>query len=108
MKRSWLIGGGAVAVIAAAGAWFAFGRGGPVQGPGAFGSELAQCQERVYGEMRMPSYMEFVPGTEWHQGNAAAVKIGGTVKLLNNAGKPAAHAYECQARAGRVLNSTTY
>ena len=108
MKIRWLwVGAVGVAAIAGGGAaYFWFGRGGGgVNGVGPFGTELASCQEAVWGGAQMPAYIEFVGNTTWHKGDASRLEIGGTVKLLNAAGKPVGHDYDCIVRNRQVLQA---
>ena len=106
-SRNIVIGVAAVAVVAA-GAWFAFGRGGPVNkaiaGAGPYQSQLVDCQDRIHGdEMHMPE-LEFTPNTVWHE-TAPVLKIGGKYTKPGPRAQRVTYFYECTFQGNRLINT---
>ncbi len=94
----------AAAAIAAVAVWALWFRGGVQAGAGAFAAELELCRSRLEQDLQHVP-MEYLEATVWHRGSKDELHIGGMARLLGgDPRRPQGFAYECLARAGRVLN----
>ena len=73
-------------MVAAGGAWFAYGAlfASPVKaGAGPFQQALADCQERIFEDEQHPADMKFIDNTVWREGDAANLSIGGKLSRID-------------------------
>ncbi len=91
-------------VASAAAVWALWFRDSVGEGAGAFTAELELCRSRLEQDLQHVP-LEYLEATVWHRGTAAELHIGGMARLLGgDRRRPQGFAYECLARAGRILN----
>lgn len=103
-RRIAILAVGGVLALAAVGVWALWFRDGVRAGAGAFAAELELCRSRLEQDLQHVP-MEYLEATVWHRGTSAELRIGGMARLLGgDPRRPSGFAYECLARAGRIIN----
>ncbi len=73
-----------------------------VAGGGGHDTEIADCQERVWGDQMHLAELEFTANTLWHQ-EKPDLKVGGKFTMPGNRGMKTPFTYECTFRGGKLI-----
>ena len=75
---------------------------GVTAGDGGHGTEVSECQDRVWGDQMHLAELEFTPNSVWHQ-TKPDLKVGGKLTMPGNRGMKTPFNYECTFRGGRLI-----